>query len=230
MISSHSPRQNPGKLTYGTAGTQSYYYLIGQALEAAGRRHAACPLQGQRARAVRPARPRDRRCTDHARLGRSTTSRAAKCVFSRLWSRSDLPALPKFRQSPKACRQFRAPLSWFGFFGPAGMPQPVVAKLNAEIANALRSAEIGEKIKNLDLNIFPTDMSAIRPLIAEFDPDVRSADHVNAHQGRGCGIEAVEKMPEGEFIRNTSSVTSLRSQPAPAALPRAADPTLRYAT
>ena len=47
------------------------------------------------------------------------------------------------------------------------MPQPVVAKLNAEIANTLRSAKIGEKIKNLDLNIFPTDTSAIRPLIAE---------------------------------------------------------------
>lgn len=35
---------------------------------------------------------------------------------------------------------------WFGLFGPAGMPQPVVRKLNAEFVKALQSDEVKNKV------------------------------------------------------------------------------------
>ena len=37
---------------------------------------------------------------------------------------------------------FRKPSSWFGFFGPPGLPQPIVSRLNAEIAKALKQPDI----------------------------------------------------------------------------------------
>jgi len=37
---------------------------------------------------------------------------------------------------------FRKPSSWFGFFGPPGLPQPIVDRLNAEMMKALKSPDI----------------------------------------------------------------------------------------
>ena len=37
---------------------------------------------------------------------------------------------------------FRKPSSWFGFFGPTGMPAPIVARLNAEIGKALAAPDV----------------------------------------------------------------------------------------
>src|SRR5262249_30755512 len=39
-------KQNPGKLTYGTAGTRSYYYLIGEALRQQGVDMLHVPYKG----------------------------------------------------------------------------------------------------------------------------------------------------------------------------------------
>ena len=74
------------------------------------------------------------------------------------------PNLPAIREVLPA---FNAPQSWFGFFGPPGMPQPIVEKLNGEIGKALKSTEISEKIRNLNLNVFATQASELRPLILE---------------------------------------------------------------
>lgn len=62
---------------------------------------------------------------------------------------------------------FHAPPSWFGFFGPPGMSQPVVDKLNTEIRSALKSIEISDKIRSLNLNFFPTRLDEVRSPIAE---------------------------------------------------------------
>jgi tripartite-type tricarboxylate transporter receptor subunit TctC len=58
-------------------------------------------------------------------------------------------------------------LSWFGFFGPPGMPQPITERLHSEIGKALNEPEIQDKIKGLNLTPFPTQSSEIRPLILE---------------------------------------------------------------
>jgi tripartite-type tricarboxylate transporter receptor subunit TctC len=75
---------------------------------------------------------------------------------------TEAPDIPTISESVPA---FNAPLSWFGFFGPPGMPQPIVNKLNAEVGNALRSPEIRDKIRSLNLNIFETQANELRPLI-----------------------------------------------------------------
>ena len=52
------------------------------------------------------------------------------------------------------------------------MAQPIREKLHGEIGNALRSAEIRDKIRGLDLNVFATGGAEIRPLILELDRHV----------------------------------------------------------
>jgi tripartite-type tricarboxylate transporter receptor subunit TctC len=44
---------------------------------------------------------------------------------------------------------FKKPSSWFGFLGPAGFPQAITARLNAEIVKAL---EVPDVVGKLDDN------------------------------------------------------------------------------
>ena len=159
-------RQNPGKLTYGTAGIQSYYYLIGEALRQQGVDMLHVPYKG-----TAPLVP--------ALLGReidvalTTVNSVASQVAGgniRILAvmqperYAQLPDVPAIRE---LLPSFNAPLSWFGFFGPPGMPAPVIEKLNAAIGGALQSAEIQDKIRGLALNVFATPANELRALILE---------------------------------------------------------------
>lgn len=157
---------NPGKLTYGTAGTLSYYYLIGQALKQQGVDMLHVPYKGNApVLEALLGREVDVALTTLGSIQPYVASGKLRILAVMEPQRfAGAPAVPTIGETlPK----FRAPLSWFGFFGPAGVPQPIVEKLNAEIAHALRSPAIDQKIRNLDLNVFPTETSAIRPLIAD---------------------------------------------------------------
>lgn len=159
-------RRNPGKLTYGTAGTLSYYYLIGQALKQQGVDMLHVPYKGNApVLAALLGRETDVALTTLGSIKPYVATGKLRILAvmepERFGGAPDVPTIAE--TLPK----FRAPRSWFGFFGPAGVPQPVVMKLNAEIGNALHSSGIADKIRNLDLNVFPTGASEIRPLIVE---------------------------------------------------------------
>jgi len=42
---------------------------------------------------------------------------------------------------------FEKPPSWLGFFGPAGLPGPIVFRLHADIIKSLGSAEVRSKLQ-----------------------------------------------------------------------------------
>ena len=44
---------------------------------------------------------------------------------------------------------FHKPASWFGFFGPAGLPQPTLARLNAEMVKALNAPDVRTKLEEV---------------------------------------------------------------------------------
>jgi tripartite-type tricarboxylate transporter receptor subunit TctC len=44
---------------------------------------------------------------------------------------------------------FSFPVAFFAFFGPAGLPQPIVSRLNAEIGKALAAPDVRAKNKEL---------------------------------------------------------------------------------
>jgi tripartite-type tricarboxylate transporter receptor subunit TctC len=41
--------------------------------------------------------------------------------------------------------------SWFGFMGPAGLPAPIVARLETEIRKALEDPEISKKLEEVGI-------------------------------------------------------------------------------
>ena len=54
---------------------------------------------------------------------------------------------------------------WYGIVGPAGIPRPVVEKLNAEIVKALRSPELAERLKVQFLDAWPTTPEEFQKVI-----------------------------------------------------------------
>ena len=54
-----------------------------------------------------------------------------------------LPDVPTFRESGYPQLEAR---SWFGLFAPAGTPQPIIARLNAETVKAMASPDLRERL------------------------------------------------------------------------------------
>jgi tripartite-type tricarboxylate transporter receptor subunit TctC len=159
-------QKNPGKLTYGTAGVQSYYYLIGQALKQQGVDMLHVPYKGTPpVVSALLSREIDVGLTTLTSVATHVASGNVRVLAVMEPNRyPGTPAVPAIRE---ALPKFHAPLSWFGFFGPPGMPQQITEKLHGEIGKALNEPEIQDKIKDLDLNVFATQSSEIRPLIIE---------------------------------------------------------------
>jgi tripartite-type tricarboxylate transporter receptor subunit TctC len=170
-------QKNPGKLTYGTAGVQSYYYLIGQALKQQGVDMLHVPYKGTPpVVSALLSREIDVGLTTLASVATHVASGNVRVLA--VMQPDRYPGTPDVPAIREALPKFHAPLSWFGFFGPPGLPQAITEKLHSEIGKALNDTEIQDKIKSLDLNIFPTQASEIRPLIiqstATFDQFIKS--------------------------------------------------------
>jgi tripartite-type tricarboxylate transporter receptor subunit TctC len=46
--------------------------------------------------------------------------------------------------------------SWNGIFGPAGLPRPIVDKLNAEVLAILAEKDVQEKLANVGFEVWPS--------------------------------------------------------------------------
>jgi tripartite-type tricarboxylate transporter receptor subunit TctC len=56
--------------------------------------------------------------------------------------------------------------SWLGLAGPAGLPQPMLEKLNAEVAASLAEPETVERITKIGADPRPTTSDAYRARVA----------------------------------------------------------------
>jgi tripartite-type tricarboxylate transporter receptor subunit TctC len=53
----------------------------------------------------------------------------------------------------EAIPAFKKPSSWFGFFGPAGLPGDIVTRLNAEIVKALNAPDVTAKLQDNGMTV-----------------------------------------------------------------------------
>jgi tripartite-type tricarboxylate transporter receptor subunit TctC len=139
-------RRKQAKLAYGSSGTGGAYHLAGElftSLTGAQITHIpykglapalADVLAGQTAMAftaISVALP-------HVRANKL---KLLAIVDDKRYARlPDVPALSE------AVPGFKKPATWIGFFGPAGLPLPILARLNAEIVKALNAADVRGKL------------------------------------------------------------------------------------
>jgi tripartite-type tricarboxylate transporter receptor subunit TctC len=74
------------------------------------------------------------------------------------------PGLPQVPSIGEFVPGFEKPASWFGLFGPAALPAPVLARLHAEIVNSLSAPDVHAKIDELAMSVIantPEQFSAM---------------------------------------------------------------------
>jgi tripartite-type tricarboxylate transporter receptor subunit TctC len=141
-------KQNPGKLSFGSSGAGSFFHLAGELFnQAAGVKMTHVPYRGSVAA-----------FTDliggHIQINFTQLSQAmayrdnsALKVLAVLET-VRFSAHPEYPSITDELPGFRMPPTWNGIVGPAGMPAPVVARLNAEFVKALNIPEVKSKLED----------------------------------------------------------------------------------
>jgi tripartite-type tricarboxylate transporter receptor subunit TctC len=74
------------------------------------------------------------------------------------------PGLPQVPSIGEFVPGFEKPASWFGLFGPAALPAPVLARLHQEIVKSLKDRDVSAKIDELAMSVIantPEEFSAM---------------------------------------------------------------------
>jgi tripartite-type tricarboxylate transporter receptor subunit TctC len=157
-------KARPGELSYGSSGVGSVFHLMGELFnQSAGVKINHVPYRG-----VAPALQDV--VAGHIPMAFLSISNAlavadAKSVKilavlepARFSGRPDIPSMSEVLPA------FRKPTSWFGFFGPPGLPTPMVTRLNAEIVTALNAPDVLPKLRDNGMAVLggtPADFKAL---------------------------------------------------------------------
>jgi tripartite-type tricarboxylate transporter receptor subunit TctC len=139
-------RKSPGRLNYGTAGNGSANHLAGEMLKSMAKvdithvpyKGGGPALNAALAGEVQSVVAFPLAALPHVKAGKLkalavTGSKRAKA----------LPDVPTVAESGVAGYEFS---SWFGFVVPKGTPEPVIQRLNAAAAGALKTPETTERL------------------------------------------------------------------------------------
>ncbi len=148
-------KKNPGKLTFGSAGVGTGLHLTGEMVKReTGLDMTHVPYQGV-ARALPDLLGGQIQAVmgNPADVGVHIEAGKLKALGVAATKRDvTLPKVPTFAE-----QGFPAIIAstWFGVAGPAGLPRPIVDRLNMEIGAALRKPETTARLNKLGINVIP---------------------------------------------------------------------------
>ena len=147
-------KRNPGKLSFGTAGAGTSQHLGGLLLNiAAGIDMLHVPYKGGAAALndvlggqVPVALLVLSNVIQHVKAGKLRALGVLEAKRARA-----APDIPTVAEAGVA--GYALPDTWAGILGPAGMPAPIVNRLNAELVRALQSAEVRARLEGLGFDV-----------------------------------------------------------------------------
>jgi tripartite-type tricarboxylate transporter receptor subunit TctC len=142
-------KKNPGKLNFGSIGTGSAYHLNGEIFKrAAGIDIVHVPYKGTAPMTVALlAGEVDMAFPSLSNLGGNLNTGKVK-VLAMLDPRRH-PRVPDVPPIQDTLPNFRKAANWIAMFGPANLPQPVAARLSAELQKALAAADVRSAIEKI---------------------------------------------------------------------------------
>ena len=143
-------KANPGKVTFGSAGNGSSNHLSGEVLRAL----SGAPMQHIPYKGSAPA------LTDvmagnitfmydvlNTGLTQVKAGRVTALAVTSAKRSPFAPDVPTMEEAGVPGYSAAGSDLWFGIMGPAGIPKPVVARLNTELIKVMRSPEVRERIR-----------------------------------------------------------------------------------
>jgi tripartite-type tricarboxylate transporter receptor subunit TctC len=142
-------KTHPDELSYGSSGVGSVFHLMGELFnETAGVRIKHGPYRGV-APAMQDVIGGHIPMVFISVANADAAAKAGQVKILAVLEPARYSRLPNVPSMSEIIPAFRKPSSWFGFFGPPGLPQPVVTRLNAEMAKALSEPEV---VQNFEAN------------------------------------------------------------------------------
>ncbi len=162
-------KKNPGKLAYASNGIGSSHHLRGEFLKmVAGIDlvHVPYPGSNEVVTAVTTNTVQVAFSTPASVQAHITAGRVKLLALS---YPKRLAALPNVPSLDELVPGYTSTVDWFGFFGPAGLPPAIVARLNSEIGKALVHPDIRAKFEAQSVQIIGgTPESFAATMKAEF--------------------------------------------------------------
>jgi tripartite-type tricarboxylate transporter receptor subunit TctC len=160
-------KKEPGKLNYGSAGVGSAGHLAVALLEhVAGVKFTQVPYKGGGpsvaatiAGEVQFSIPVMGSAATHVKAGRLRMLAVTSAKRSQAF-----PEVPTVQEAGAPGYVFEA---WFGIFGPAGMPKPIIAKLNQSTLKALGMSDVREQFLRQGIEADPSTPEALTKVLRE---------------------------------------------------------------
>ena len=146
-------RSHPDELSYGSSGLGSVFHMMGELFnQTAGVRIKHVPYRG-----VAPAMQDV--ISGHIPMVFISVSNAIPAMQTgrvkilAVLEPTRYPKLPQVRSMSEIVPAFQKPSSWFGFFGPAGLPREIVTRLNIEMVKALNASVVRGKLEDNGMTV-----------------------------------------------------------------------------
>jgi tripartite-type tricarboxylate transporter receptor subunit TctC len=160
-------KARPGQLSYGSSGVGSVFHLMGELFnETAGVKINHVPYRG-----VAPALQDV--VAGHIPMAYLSISNVlgladqASVKILAVLETKRFPARPQIPSMSEVLPSFRKPSSWFGLFGPPGLPAPITARLNAEVVKALHAADVMPKLNDNGMAVIGGTPEEFKALIED---------------------------------------------------------------
>ncbi|MBL0422695.1 tripartite tricarboxylate transporter substrate binding protein [Ramlibacter sp. AW1] len=147
-------KANPGKLTFASIGAGTSSHILGEMFKSmAGVDMLHVPFKGgpEATQAVASGQV-DVFFNGANSMGQVRQGKLKVIASAGLKRTEERPDLPTVAEA--GLEGFEV-LPWFGLFGPAGMPRPIVERLNREFVTQLRSTVVKEKAAQMGIEVMP---------------------------------------------------------------------------
>lgn len=158
-------RKNPGKIAYGSNGIGSTHHLRGELIRiAAGLDMVHVPYGGSNElmAAIVSGQLQMTFFATGAVRQHVEAGRVRLLAVTTPKRYANLPEVPTITEELPG---YEPIIDWFGFFGPAGLPRPIVTQLNREIVNAVHAPEVRAKLDSLTLLAIPSSPEELHELM-----------------------------------------------------------------
>ncbi|MFM9972383.1 MAG: Bug family tripartite tricarboxylate transporter substrate binding protein [Burkholderiales bacterium] len=146
-------RKNPGKLSYSSSGIGSVFHLTGELFkQASGIDMVHVPYKVNQ-QAVTDAVAGRVGVLLNTVLVTVPQAKAGKLRLLAVMEGRRFSGLPEVPTMGESLTGFEKPSSWFGYFGPAALPAPVLARLHTEIVKALDNAEVRARLEAAGMSV-----------------------------------------------------------------------------
>jgi tripartite-type tricarboxylate transporter receptor subunit TctC len=158
-------KRNPGKISYGTSGIGTNHHLSAELIRiVTGVNWVHVPYKGG------PPVVTDT-ITGQIQVGFSILATISPFLNSgklRVIAINNAQRHPQFPNLATVAEQvpgYEQPPGWMSYLGPAGIPRPIVTRLNAEIVRIMNSAEVKTKAQNIGFLANPSTPEQLAEMI-----------------------------------------------------------------